>query len=263
MKKRILKKLLVKPTPLRYSLSAPYEVQKSYDFFSVTGSVRDHEDALLTSCREDGTFDYIYWAGEDRDPTNDNCSFEDIIYETLSVRHRFRTWDIRYDSLREAYIHDLARLPLLKWHYQKLRNLFIKPILPSYRIKILKLILHNHQNGKSNSLHSILEALHGPAIRLSSDRQQHEQDLRFQLESLALTEDVVTRNRDNDLEFIGRRNDFVRPRPGAITTIAEYDMNMMNHHDTKKLASMQLVLGFGMFILAAVTFLVELLKTAQ
>lgn len=256
----MLRRLLAKPSPRRYSLSAPIEMQRGYDFLTVLGATNDHNDAMLVSWEPQDNVSYMWWdegavnvAGEDA-----TCIFNEIQWESLSVRHRFITWDIVYDSLLEAYLHDVFRLQRIKWIYQIIRNKSLSPIQPDYRIQLLRLILTKYSESEPITENNLLLEIHGSAIRLSSDYYRHEQDLRFLLQSLSDSGDVLLRNEHNSSGFFRSGN--IRPTPKALTTIADFDEDSRRHKDVVTLTRRQLFLGLGMFSLAAVTLFVELFR---
>ena len=143
-KSRILKRLLSKPVPERYSLTAPPEVTRQYDWIGVTGATKKHGDVLLRSIGPNKEVAYLYWDESDPDSTAQEsaCEIEDIDWESLKVRRTYRTWEIKYSSLKEAYVNDLLGIPRFSWLKQKMREPFIRPIKPNYRLELLGSIVN-------------------------------------------------------------------------------------------------------------------------
>ena len=184
-KKRILQRLLAKPVPERYSISAPEKDQWHYDFFSVHASTHKEKDLLLQKLDEtSGILTCLFWQDADAAPEKITCRIEDVPWETISVKQRFRTWDIRYGSAREAYWHDLLRLPRLRWRWQRIREWFIKPITPDFRMELLRVIVDEHRKGTAITPQFLLEVVHGSRIYLARQIYHHLKDINFFFESL-------------------------------------------------------------------------------
>jgi hypothetical protein len=264
-----LRRILKKPFPDRYTVSLPENQQKSYDFLSARGSTSEHADAYIKSWDEHrDVVSYLWWPKGTKDGkgTEAECSFTDLKWETLNVDQRYRTWDIRYTSVTKAYFHDLLRIPWCKWWIQKLRNRFVVPVKPDDSIQLLIRIVDLHSHQASITTDGLLEDIHGSAIRLSSDRHRHLQNLKFLLDSLNESEDIVFRDENkNANNFVGDRPIFfgggqIGPTPRSASTIAEYNEQVARHRDVVTLAKRQLWLGWAMFSIAFATFFVELRK---
>ncbi len=257
----ILRRLLKKPSPDRYTMSLPENEQKNYDFISVLGSTNEHEDAYILAWDERGdVVSYMWWAeGAANVPgTETTCKFTDLKWDSLNVRHRYRTWDIRYSNAFEAYWHDILHLPILKWWLQKLRNKFLRPVSPDYRMDLLKQIIDLHSRQLPITTIDLLVNIHGSAIRLSSDFFQHQQNLQFLLDSLKDSGDVLLRGENNAMQFLGDSR--IVPTPKSAATIATLNEDVRRHQDVVKLSKRQLWLGWAMFAIAAVTLIVEVRK---
>lgn len=261
IQKIILSRLLKKPAPERYSISLPASQQKSYDFLSVIGSTAEHEDAYILSWDKDNdVVSYMWWpeGAAGVRGNNASCKFADLKWETLNVRHRYRTWEISYNKLSEAFYHDLLHLPWFKWWLQKLRNKFLWPVSPDYRMTLLKQIVEMHSRQLSITAEDLLISIHGSTIRLSSDYYRHYKNLAFLLESLKNSGDVLLKDENNAIHFVGRGS--IVPTPQAASTIATYNEDARRHRDIVKLSKRQLWLGWGMSAIAAVALFVELRK---
>lgn len=259
-RKKILRRLLAKPVPERYSLTVPEEVSKTYDWLIVRGSTSHHKDVMLRSIDpKTSDINFLYWDDDALGATakQGQCEFEDIKWETLIASHTFRTWDVTYDSLNEAYIHDRFALQRFKWRLQRLRDRFIRPVQPSYRIKLLKLIVDRYTALELVQLEDLMIATYGRAVRLSKDNYRFHKELKFVIKSLVESGDVIERNDQNHIEFISDDSS-VRPTPKALSTLALDESDRRRHQDSIALGRAQLFLGFAMFLLAAATFYAEL-----
>lgn len=260
-RKVMLRRLIAKPEPESYSTSLPEGQQKGYDYISVYGSTTLHADVLLRSWGAYGDIiEYIWWdEGAQMVPgANATCSFDELDWMSLKVRHRYVTWDIHYNSLAEAYWNDLFHLQILKWLLQKIRNRFLTPVQPDFRMRLLQKIVEFHSQQKAITVNELLFDIHGPAIRRSSDGYRHYQDLQFLLKSLQGSGDVLLKDQVNSVQFIGSGD--VLPTPKAIKTLADFYEGRRRHLDTVKLTRRQLFVGWAMFAIAAATLVVEFLK---
>lgn len=192
---------------------------------------------------------YWWWSKDtnENSATESKCKFSDLKWDTLNVRHRYRTWEITYNKISEAFLHDLLRLPWFKWWLQKLRNKFIRPVNPDYRMELLKLIYDMHSKQLNITIRDLLIQKHGPAIRLSNEYYKHYKNLQLIIDSLEASGDIQTKNG-------------ITPTPIAVSTIANYNEGIMRHQDIVKLTKRQLFLGWGMFAVAAVTLFIEISK---
>lgn len=251
-RKMVLSRLLKKPSPERYSISVPEHEQRAYNFFSVLGSTVEHDEIYVNGW--DKTTDvvkYMWWSkgSPGIKGTDATCTFNGLKWETLTVRHTYRTWDIRYSNITEAFWHDILKISWCKWHIQKIRNLFLSQVNPDYRIQLLKKIVDKHNRLAEMTTHDLLIDKHGSAIRLSSEYYRHHTNLEFILSSLI---------QSGDLE--PRKDNKIVPTPKSISTIAEFNEQITRHRDTVKLARGQFWLGCAMFVIAAVTLFVEIRK---
>lgn len=259
IRKIILRRLLKKPSPERYTTSLPEREQKSYDFISVLGSTAEHEDAWILYWDEDKDIvSYMWWpeGAAGVRGTDSTCTITDLKWDTLHVRHRYRTWDIRYSKLSVAFWHDLLHLQWWKWWLQKLKNRLLRPVGPDYRMVLLQVILDMHSRQLPITAEGLLVHIHGSPIRLSSDYSRHYDDLKFLLESLKDSGDI--RLMDNDSATNSLWLGSIVPSPKAASTIAAYNDDARRHRDMVKLSKAQLLLGLGMLAVAAVTLIVEL-----
>jgi len=261
IQKIMLRRLLKKESPDSYKTSAPEEEQMKYDYAYIHGSTEEHNDALILSWDEPNDLVNYMWWPEDAHGvrgTEATCSSSDIIWGTLNVRHRYRTWDIRYSSIREAYLHDLCFLPLIKWRLQKIRNTFLRPVNADHRILILKTIIEMYDKQESITTHELLARIHGSAIRLSGEYYRLQQNLQFLLDSLKDSGDLMYKNEDDPIHFFGHGE--IAPTPKSLSTIAQHNEESRRHKDMVKMSKRQLWVGWAMFTLAAVTLTVELGK---
>lgn len=257
-KKIILRRLLAKPVPERYTTSLPVEQQKGYDFISVHGQTKEHDDCLLRSIDDrSDRVSYFWWDREAGGTTaqNADCAYADVVWGSLSVEHRYITWEFRYRSLTEAFWHDLLRIPKVKWIFQRYRERFLKPIRPNLKMSLLERIVEEHSAGSSITIDFLLIAIHGGGVRLSSDNYRHRSNLVFLLAALQESGDVLVKDRNNQNEFIGHGD--VKPTPHAISTLAEYSLEKRRHQDVVRLTRYQLFLGWAMFAVAAATLIVQ------
>jgi len=104
----------------------------------------------------------------------------------------------------------------------------------------------------------LLIGIHGSAIRLSSDYYRHYQDLRFLLESLQTSGDVILKDDMNSWDFLAGGD--IRPSPQALETIAAHELDKQRHRDIVKLTRRQLFLGWAMFAIASATLIVEFIR---
>ncbi|MEW8374740.1 MAG: hypothetical protein AB2722_12615 [Candidatus Thiodiazotropha sp.] len=261
IQKIMLLRLLKKESPDSYKTSSPEEEQMDYDFIYVHGSTKEHKDALILSWDESKDLVNYMWWPEDAHGvrgTDATCASSDLIWEALNVRQRYRTWDIRYSTIRVAYLHDVLHLPLIKWRLQKIRNLFLRPVDADYRIKLLKTIVKMHDNQEPITTHELLAKIHGSAIRLSSEYYRLQKNLEFLLDSLKDSGDIVHKDEEDPIHFFGYGT--IAPAPKSLSTIATYNEDHRRHKDMIKMSGKQLWVGWAMFALAAVTLIVELGK---
>lgn len=259
--KIMLRRLLKKESPDSYTTSAPEEEQIDYDFIYVHGSTNEHKDALLLSWDEPNDLVNYMWWPEDAHGvrgTEATCPSSDLIWDTLNVRQRYRTWDIRYSTIREAYLHDVCHLPLIKWRLQKIRNIFLRPVNADHIIRILKTIIEMHDKQESITTHELLARIHGSAIRLSGEYYRLQKNLEFLLDSLKDSGDLVYKNEGDPMHFFGHGE--IAPTPKSLSTIATYNEDSRRHKDMVKMSGRQLWVGWAMFTLAAVTLIIELGK---
>lgn len=257
----MLRRLLKKESPNSYTTSLPEKEQIAYNYAYVHGSTKEHKDALI--CAWDESKDivqYMWWpeGAQAVKGTGASCKFSDIKWDSLNVRHRFRTWDISYGSLAEAFRHDLLHIPLLKWWLQKIRNRSLRPIKPDHRMGLLQLIVEMHSNQEPITTHELLSKTHGSALRLSSDYYRHQKDLQFILDSLKESGDLIYKNANDPIHFFGHGE--VAPSPKSVSTIAGFNEDLRRHKDMVKMSGRQLWLGWAMFAIAAATLFVELRK---
>lgn len=260
----MLRRLLNKESPESYTTSSSEEKQMGYDFAYVHGSTKDHKDALFLSWDEEkDSVSYMWWP-EDADGVRGSeakCTSSAIVWETLNVRQRFRTWDIRYSSIREAYLHDLFHLPIIKWRVQKLRNIFLRSVNADHRMGLLKTIVEMYDKQEPITTHELLARIHGSAIRLSGEYYRLQQNLDFLLDSLKESGDLVYKNEDDPIHFFG--HGAIAPTPKSLLTIATHNEESRRHKDMVKMSKRQLWVGWAMFALAAATLTVELGKLFQ
>ena len=267
LRKVMLRRLLKKPSPKTYSISAPEEEQKDYDFIMVRGTACNHKDSLLRSWNEkDNKIGCIYWPPENPIGTlgeEFECAFDELAWKSLYVEHRYRTWDKFYNNVFEAYLHDFFRVSFFHWWYQKFRNRSLVPVNPEYRILLLKTIVDKRSLQVDIKQNDLLRELHGPTIDLSTDKYRHLQDLEFLLYSLRDSGDIVLKD-TNDKTYRDRFDgNEILPTPQAISTIVAFNQDETRHSDMVKLSKRQLWLGWGMFAIAAVTLIVEVRNWLQ
>ena len=257
----MLRRLLAKDSPDSYTSSSPETEQMNYDFAYVHGSTSVHKDALLRSWdKKNDLVSYMWWP-EDANGvrgTESQCSFSDIIWGSLNVKQRYRTWNIRYATIKEAYLHDLLRLPLIKWRVQKIRNIFLRPVGADQRMGLLKTILRMHDNQEPITAHELLAKIHGSAIRLSSEYYRLQKNLEFLLDSLKESGDLIYKDEDDPMQFFG--HGLIAPTPKSLSTIAAHIEDGQRHKDMVRVSSRQLWIGWAMFALAAATLIVEMGK---
>ena len=259
-KKHILSRLLAKPVPERYSLTAPPEILYKYDWIAVNGSTTEHNDVLLRGidCAND-EITYFYWDKESPESTAQEakCALDDILWDTLSASHTFRSWRVKYDTLHEAYIHDLLNLQKAKWLLQGIRDRLIRPIKPNYRIQLLSHIVDLHNSEKPIHHQSLLVKTYGGGILLSKDNYRYYKELNFMINSLVQSGDIIERNQQNEMDFLGEEST-IRPLPQALETLANYEVEEARHRDMVSLSRAQIFLGIAMFALAAATLYLQL-----
>lgn len=78
-----------------------------------------------------------------------------------------------------------------------------------------------HRYGIAITKQDLLEKVHGTAIRLSSDKTQHKNNLKFLLDSLKETGDILLKDDDNMIHFYNGGD--IVPTPHSAHTIAEYN----------------------------------------
>jgi len=264
LQKIILRRLLNKESPERYTTSASEEEQMNYDYMYVLGSTKEHKDSMLLSWDEtNDNFTYMWWPEDAhaQSGTEASCSSADVIWSTLNVRHRYRTWDIKYSTASEAFVHDLFHLPLIRWRYQKFRNIFLRPVKPDHRMGLLNTIVEMHDKQEPITTHELLAHIHGSAIRLSGEYYPLQKNLQFLLDSLKDTGDLLYKDEDDPIHFFGHGT--IAPTPKSLATIALFNEDVRRHKDMVRMSRRQLLLGWGMFALAAVTLFVELGKTFE
>lgn len=257
----MLRRLLAKDSPYSYTSSSPETEQMNYDFAYVRGSTSEHKDAVLLSLdKKKDLVSYMWWPENAHgvQGTKSECSFSDIIWDSLNVRQRYRTWHICYATIREAYLHDLLRLPLIKWRIQKIRNVFLRPVGADQRMGLLKTILRMYENQEPITAHELLAKIHGPAIRLSSDYYRLQKNLEFLLDSLKESGDLIYKDEDDHMQFFSRG--LIVPTPKSLSTIAAHIEDVQRHKDMVTVSSRQLLIGWAMFALAAATLVVEMGK---
>ncbi|MEM7208225.1 MAG: hypothetical protein AAF434_10395 [Pseudomonadota bacterium] len=259
LKKITLCRILDKESPDRYTISAPEAEQQSYDYAYVHGSTVKHKDCLFLSWDEsEEVVSYMWWPedAQNQRGTDASCSLEQIIWSTLNVRHRYKTWDIRYTSIHEAFLHDFLFLPAVRWKYQKFRNLFLRPVNADHRIGLLKSIIEMYDKQESITAHELLAKIHGSAIRLSSEYSRLQKNLQFLLDSLKDSGDIYYDDSNKTKMLLGRSE--IVPTPKSLKTIASHNEDARRHRDMVRVSRGQLILGWSMFALAAVTLLVEI-----
>lgn len=249
-----LRRLLSKPVPERYSISASSDDQKHYDWISVHGATKLHPYVMLRNLSSDGdTVSYLWWDSEESNERakSGNCSISDIDWDSLKASHRFRTWEIEYESLLSAYFHDLLRLQRARWLIQRFRNRFIRNLHPNYQIKLLQILLAMHQENKPIRIWDLLVRVYGGAIRLCDEQYTYFKQLEFLVDSLVESGNAQRKTKENALEFIGLGD--VVPLPRAISTLASYEWEKTKLATTVLMARCQLLLGIGMLSMAAAT----------
>ena len=259
-KKLILSRLLAKPVPERYSLTASTEVMHKYDWIAVNGSTAVHDQVLLREINSsNGEVTYFYWDKESPNLTAQEakCSLDEVLWDTLRASHTFRTWSVKYGSLQEAYIHDLINLQKLKWLIQGVRDRLIRPIKPNYRIQLLSHIVELHNSEKPIHHQSLLVRAYGGGVLLSKDYYRFYKELSFMLNSLVQSGDIIERNQQNKMEFFGEEST-IHPLPQALETLANYEVERTRHRDTVSLSRAQIFLGIAMLALAAATLYLQL-----
>ena len=264
LRKAMVRRLLKKPCPETYSTSAPEEEQKDYDFIMVRGTACNHKDSYIKSWNEnDKKIGYMYWSPDRPIGTRGKefeCEFDELAWESLSVEHRYRTWDRSYNSVFEAYLQDRFRVSFFHWWYQKFRNRSLVRVNPEYRILLLKKIVDKRSLQVDIKQRDLLRELHGPTIDLSTDNYRHLQDLQFLLHSLRDSGDIVFDDkRDKTSHYYFGSNEIL-PTPQAISTIMAFNQDETRHRDMVRLSTRQLWLGWGMFAIAATTLIVEARK---
>jgi hypothetical protein len=261
VQKAMLRRLLKKESPDSYTTSSPEEEQMGYDFVYVHGSTNEHKDALILSWDEqDDSVNYMWWPEDARGVrgTESKCTSSDILWESLNVRQRYRTWDIRYSTLQEAYLHDIFRLPLVKWRVQKIRNVFLRPVSADHRMGLLKTIVKMYDKQEPITTHELLAKIHGSAIRLSGEYYRLQKNLEFLLDSLKESGDLIYKDENDPIHFFG--HGAIAPTPKSLLTIATHNEDSQRHKDMVKMSKRQLWVGWAMFALAAATLTVELGK---
>lgn len=262
--KIMLQRLLRKESPERYTTSSPEEDQMHYDFAYVHGSTKQHKDTVILSWDEENdSVNYMWWPEDAHGVrgTEAKCSSSDIVWNSLNLRHRYRTWDIHYSTILEAYLHDLFHLPLVKWRAQKVRNYFLRPVSADHRMGLLKTIVKMYDNQDPITTHELLARIHGSAIRLSGEYYRLQQNLQFLLDSLNESGDLIYNDEDDPIYFFGHGT--IAPTPKSLSTIAIHNENSQRHKDMVKMSRRQIWVGWGMFALAAVTLIVELGKNLK
>lgn len=260
----MLRRLLNKASPSRYKTSAPEVEQMAYDYVYVHGATKEHEDALILSWDEDTDLvSYMWWPKDARGVRGEEAKTKsaDLVWSSLNVRQRFRTWDIRYGSIKEAFLHDIFRLPLIKWRIQKIRNVFLRPVGADHRMSLLKTIILMHENQEPITAHELLAKIHGSAIRLSGEYYRLQKNLEFLLNSLKDSGDLMYKDEDDPIHFFGHGE--IAPTPKSLVTIAAHNEENLRHVDMVKMSRRQLWVGWAMFSLAAATLAVEVGKVLE
>lgn len=255
----IFKRLLAKPVPESYSLSPPPELLKTYDWLIVSGATTNHSDVQFRSFNPDmNMVSYLFWTTDTPGVRAQigECTFEDVLLESLTVTHVFRSWNVSYESLREAYFYDVFRIQRIKWFAQLVADSLIRPLKPGHRIRLLREIVNTHQAQQAIRIDDLMVKIYGKGVRLSRERYRYQQAIEFILESLVVTNDIVRRANSGDVWF-AMNDSFVMPTPRALVTLANEENERRRHNDSISLARCQLFLGLGMLGLAAATLLVE------
>lgn len=257
----MLRRLLEKESPDSYTTSTPENEQLSYDFAYVYGSTTEHQKAFISSWDEDKDLITYMWWPEDAPSgrgSEATCSSSELVWDTLNVRQRYKTWDIRYSTIQKAFIHNALHLPLIRWWLQKARNIFLRPVNADHRMRLLKTIVELHDKQEPITTHELLAIIHGPAIRLSGEYYRLYKNLQFLLDSLKDSGDLVYTNQGNPIQ--PPRNGAISPTPKSLLTIATHNEDSRRHKDMVRMSRRQLWVGWAMFALAAVTLIVELGK---
>lgn len=257
--KFMIKRLLNKPAPKTYTTSLPEEQQKSYDFLMLNAEHPEYGHIFLKSYDEkSGEIKFIWWpdGSTGEKIKEESCQISELSPPNVSVRQRYRTWDIEYPNFEQAYFHDLFKFPWIRWYIQKFRNRLLKTITPDERMTILKKILELHYEEKRITVNELLILLHGSAIRLSGERYKHQSHLSLIIASLKASGDVEYDN-DDAMYFFGEGE--IKPTPIAVTSISEFNESSKRHADSIKLARSQLFLGWGMLLIALSTLAKEIL----
>ena len=176
----------------------------------------------------------------------------------MNVKQRYRAWNIRYATIKEAYLHDVLRLPLIKWRIQKIRIVFLRPVGADQRMGLLKTILRMHDNQEPITAHELFAKIHGSAIRLSSEYYRLQKNLEFLLDSLKQSGDLIYKDEDDPMRFFGYG--LIAPTPKSLSTITAHIEDGQRHKDMVRVSSRQLWIGWAMFALAAATLIVEVGK---
>lgn len=259
LRKRILDRLLRKPVPKSYSISAPTKEQLHYDWISVHGATKTHSYVLLRA-RDKNTDRITYWWWDSEESTSTakegECAYWEVEWDSLRASHRFRTWDITYGSLAEAYLQDLLRLPVAKWHIQRIRSKFIRRVAPNFQIRLLQVLLDLHQKNAKIYLWDLVARIYGGAVRLSDQNYAYYKQLEFLIDSLVESGNAKRKTPENSIDFIGCGD--VVPTPKAITTLAAHDWERRKLNASVWLGRCQLLLGLGMLALAAATLYLRL-----
>ena len=255
----ILRRLLAKPLPERYSISAATKDQKHYDWISIRGKTEAHEDVTLRSLDSStGVVEYFWWPSEPSNAksTIDQCHLDEVNWDSLVASHRYITWQITYNSLWEAYIHDFLRLPRIKWFVQSIRDKFIRPVRPNYQIRLLARIVDIFNDNKPIEFSELLVSIYGPAVRMSDDKYIYERQLRFLIDSLVESGNAAKPDENNQAHYFD--HGCIIPTPKSISTLAAHDLEMRKLRQSTWLACCQLLLGLGMLAIAAATFYLKL-----
>lgn len=253
-RKRLFLYLLRKPPPKRISSLDPIE---SKDYIYVHGKTSMHGDCLfLAYQRRENSVTYVYWQ-DGNSSESSQCGFEDVDWSSLRVVHEYRRWNVSYDSLIGAALGDAFRGPLIRQTLTRLRSYFYKSLPLDHRFRLLEVIVASHTEFKKLQVRDLVASEYGPWVLLSDDYYKYEQQMRFLLESLAESGDVVLRGEHEDtVAWIGEGD--VRPLPKALTTVSRHMESERRHSDTVRLVRLQLFLGVAMLAMAAATVYVEL-----
>jgi len=257
----VLKRLLRRRPPERFSSADPGYDKRNYIY--TRGCADGHEDSLLLAIGKDQVVSYIWWSPDDRNATSTSaeCNIEDVDWDSLSATQEYHTWRLEYPSPNHAFLKDLIFLPQISYWIQRFRDRFYPPLTPDKRMKILGEVVKRYDEEREVKFLDLLIVLYGPSIRHSPDQYQHQERLKFILQSLEATGDVKVRPETGALgqEWnLWNLHGDVIPEPKAIASLAEHADSQQRHNDTVRLSRMQFFLGLAMLLVALATLIVRI-----